>query len=125
QQEINAITDRTLFDEILENLISNAIKYSPICKEIKVKITILPDKVSLIVKDSGPGFSEDDKQKIFKPFTKLSAVPTAGEASSGLGLSIVKNYVEILNADLILRSKLGEGSEFELIIPLEIPDPTS
>ena len=70
------------------------------------------------VQDAGPGLSEDDQQKLYGRFAKLSARPTAGEASNGLGLSIVKRLAEAMDGQIACRSLLGEGSTFSLTLPL-------
>ena len=69
------------------------------------------------MEDNGPGISEEDQKKLFGKFQKLTAQPTAGESSTGLGLSIVKKYVEAMGATIHCESTLGEGSQF--VITLE------
>lgn len=111
------MSDSIRLHEIIDNLVSNAIKYSPMGKTITIK-TLLPEEngkkeiIRLIVKDEGPGLNDDDMKKIFGQFQKLSARPTAGEASSGLGLSIVKKLVELHNAGIYVESEVGKGSSF-------------
>jgi signal transduction histidine kinase len=67
------------------------------------------------VEDQGPGFTEDDMQKVFGKFQKLSAKPTRGESSTGLGLSIVKNLTELMGGKVNLHSEAGKGSRFVLV----------
>jgi len=69
-------------------------------------------RFSLTIKDNGPGFSEEDKKLMFGKFTRLSAKPTGGESSTGLGLSLVKKYVELLDAHIWCESKEGKGATF-------------
>ncbi|RUA29994.1 MAG: histidine kinase, partial [Bacteroidetes bacterium] len=69
-------------------------------------------------KDQGPGLTEEDKSLIFKKFQKLSAQPTAGENSTGLGLSIVKKYVDLLNGEVWVESEEGKGSTFYVALPI-------
>lgn len=102
---------------ILDNLISNAIKFSPNDKQVIVSVNSRVDNVIFTVKDYGQGFTEDDKRNAFKKFQRLSAKPTAGEHSSGLGLSIVKTLVNRLNGNIQLISEAGKGSEFIIEIP--------
>lgn len=104
--------DKSAFGQIMDNLVSNAIKFSPSDKSILISIETGYSLVSVGIKDEGPGISEDDQQKMFKKFQRLSARPTAGEHSSGLGLSIVKMLIEQMNGEIHLESKLGEGSTF-------------
>jgi len=71
------------------------------------------------VEDSGPGFKEIDKKKLFGKFQRLSAQPTDGESSTGLGLSIVKVMVDKLGGSISLISKEGESAKFLIKLPLE------
>lgn len=106
--------DNILFVQIIENLISNAIKYSNQGKDIIVGLKEEGDKIIITVIDSGQGFSEEDIKNLYKPFVKLSSVPTAGETSSGLGLAIVKRFVELNEGSIRLESQKGVGSTFTL-----------
>jgi len=110
-------SDHLYFTQILENLISNAIKFSE--KGTEVDIMVYDDKQAVIVKviDQGPGLTEEDKRLIFNKYQKLSAKPTNGESSTGLGLSIVKKYTELLNITLTYESELGKGTTFTLKVP--------
>ena len=110
--------DSNKIREILENLISNAIKYSEPGKQIKVYVEKLEEKVIIKVSDEGPGLSKDDEEKIFGKFVRLSAKPTAGESSTGLGLFIVKRLVELHRGKIWVESKIGEGSTFIVEFPL-------
>lgn len=98
--------------QILENLISNAIKFSPKGKSVQVMLEDNPSSVLISVKDHGPGMTEEDLQNLFRKFQRLSARPTAGEPSFGLGLSIVKKYVEMMNGRVWCESVLQKGSTF-------------
>ncbi len=117
------IIDEDRFREIIQNLISNAIKYSPYEKNIFVSLNCFKtDNGSFLkfsVKDEGPGLTDDDKEKVFGKFQKLSAKPTAGEQSSGLGLSIVKRVTEMLNGKAYVISEVNQGAEFIVEIPFE------
>ncbi|MFA7290497.1 MAG: HAMP domain-containing sensor histidine kinase, partial [Melioribacteraceae bacterium] len=106
--------DNLLFSEIIENLLSNAIKYSPPNRNIFIDVLKVRSKVQINIRDEGPGFSEDDKIKMYKPFVKLSAQPTGGELSTGLGLSIVKRLTELNKGTITLVSTQRHGSEFIL-----------
>ena len=109
--------DRKLFFHIQENLISNSIKFTEPNKKVELLIREEPEHIIVTVKDEGPGFTEEDRQNMYKSFQRLSAQPTADEASSGLGLSIVKLYVESIKSEISLDSEVGVGSEFHLKIP--------
>lgn len=110
--ELKIETDKDILYEILQNLVSNAIKFSPDHKSITVNIIENENKIYIEVIDQGPGFSEEDKKKMFSKFARLSAKPTGNEHSTGLGLSIVKKLCEMIGASLKLESKQGEGAKF-------------
>jgi signal transduction histidine kinase/ligand-binding sensor domain-containing protein len=112
--ETSIFVDGVLFTQTIENLIGNAIKYSPSGKEIIVKLFEDQEKIIISIKDFGQGFSEKDKADLYKPFVKLSSTPTAGETSSGLGLTIVKKFVELNDGSISLESQKGVGSEFTI-----------
>ncbi len=117
ENDVQLVTDGNLISQVLDNLISNAIKFSPLGEKIDVCIYNESEVVSIAVKDNGTGLSEDDKQKLFKKFAKLSATPTAGENSTGLGLSIAKKITEMLGGEIFVESKKGEGAEFKVSLP--------
>ncbi len=108
------LADSKALHRILENLLSNAIKYSPLGSDVFVRIRATPGGVVWEVQDQGAGISEGDQTRLFQKFTKLSARPTGGESSTGLGLSIVKMLAEQMRGSVECRSKLGEGSTFSL-----------
>jgi signal transduction histidine kinase len=108
--------------EAMDNLVSNAIKYSPLGKTIWVVIERAGPFVRFIVRDEGPGLNEQDKEKLFGKFQRLSALPTSNESSTGLGLSIVKQIVELHGGRVWAESVEGQGSTF--IIELDaVPAP--
>jgi signal transduction histidine kinase len=107
-----AILDPGVILQILENLVSNAVKYSPPGKEIFVRLKKLPNGVRVEVQDQGPGLSSEDQKKLFGKFARLSAKPTGGEHSTGLGLSIVKKMVEAMNGKVWCESEFGQGATF-------------
>lgn len=98
--------------EIVENLVSNAVKYSPPGRPILVRVRRREGSVRLEVRDDGPGLSAEDKRKLFGKFARLSARPTAGEESVGLGLSIVKRLVENCRGKVWCESEPGKGCNF-------------
>lgn len=109
------ITDRMLLDQILDNLLSNAIKFSSFRKSVWIRV-IEEGNDSLLfeVEDQGPGIDLEERTKLFKTFQRLSARPTGGETSTGLGLSIVKAITSQLGGDISIRSEVGKGSSFVL-----------
>ena len=110
--------DKNATMQVLDNLLSNAIKFSPADRPVVVSVLSgtngSREKISVEVRDAGPGLSEEDQRKLYGKFVRLSAQPTAGESSNGLGLSIVKRLAEEMGGELTCRSKLGEGATFAL-----------
>jgi signal transduction histidine kinase len=111
------ITDATLLHEVVENLISNAVKYSPQGKQVFVRVKSSAEVVFVEVQDEGPGISAEDQKKLFGKFSRLSARPTGGEHSTGLGLSIVKKLVEAMNGRVWCESEVGKGATFIVELP--------
>lgn len=109
--------DRNATMQILDNLISNAVKFSPLKSTVQVLVSVANGHVSINVKDQGPGLSADDQKKLFGKFARLTAQPTGGESSTGLGLSIVKKLAEAMSGTVFCRSTLGEGATFVLRLP--------
>jgi signal transduction histidine kinase len=113
-----AKADRAATLQILDNLVSNALKYSP--PNTTVHVHALPETGCILVKirDEGPGISADDQKKLFQKFTRLSARPTGGESSTGLGLAIVKRLAEAMSGSIQCHSPPGSGSTFILRLPV-------
>lgn len=111
-EEATVKSDRSLLEKILSNLISNAIKFSYSNGRITLSVEQHEDKVVVGIKDEGPGISEEEQKRLFTKFEKLSARPTGDEVSSGLGLYIVKKYVELLDGEIWCESQPGEGACF-------------
>ncbi len=111
-------TDAKAARQILDNLISNAVKYSPHGSTVRVELVEQDDAAHIRVCDQGPGLSEEDQKNLFKKFCKLSAKPTGGESSNGLGLAIAQRLARALGGDIQCESQLGSGSTFILILPL-------
>ena len=115
-KEVYILSDKQMVHRICENLISNAIKYSPAGKNVWLSISDDGDAVEIKVKDEGIGISAEDLPHLFSRYSKLSSRPTEGEASTGLGLSIVKRVVEELNGRILCESEEGKGSLFTVIL---------
>ena len=112
ERNIHFLGDPFILKQIFVNLLSNAMKFSPSDSKIIVKIKEKKDRIIVSFKDEGPGLSESDQKNLFKKFKKLSAKPTANENSSGLGLSIVKRYVEIHNGRVYAENNKSKGATF-------------
>ncbi|HWL18242.1 MAG TPA: HAMP domain-containing sensor histidine kinase, partial [Bradyrhizobium sp.] len=109
-------TDR--IREAIDNLVSNAIKYSPIGGRISVVVTHEEDSTVIRVVDEGAGLSPEDLGRLFGRFQRLSAKPTAGESSTGLGLSIVKRIIDMHGGEVAANSDgPGKGSTFTIVLP--------
>lgn len=109
--------DRYATLQILDNLISNALKFSPAQSSVLVRAVTENGFVFVAVKDHGPGVSPADHARLFGKFVRLSARPTGGESSTGLGLSIVKKLAEAMAGTVYCQSVLGEGATFILRLP--------
>jgi signal transduction histidine kinase len=123
KKDLSIYADYERLYEIIENLISNAIKYSPIKGKINIIVNELINKegkefISLSVNDKGPGLTDEDKIKIFKKFQKLSARPTGDEISTGLGLYLTKQLVDLHNGNIKVVSRKGEGASFVVELPV-------
>ncbi|HSI15283.1 MAG TPA: HAMP domain-containing sensor histidine kinase [Chthoniobacter sp.] len=118
-----AQADRKAVLQVVDNLVSNALKYSPPGSLVLVSVEAVGEWVEFAVHDQGPGLSESDQAKLFQKHTRLSARPTAGESSVGLGLSIVKRLAEAMGGGVRCESKLGQGAIFILslrAVPAEL-----
>lgn len=109
--------DEMLLKEIFENLLGNAVKFSYPGKSIWLNVSRHGPGVTVKVRDEGPGLNEDDKKKLFVRFQKLSAKPTAGESSTGLGLAITKDLAEMHDGKIRVESEPGRGCTFIIDFP--------
>jgi signal transduction histidine kinase/ligand-binding sensor domain-containing protein len=111
------VADANQLVQIMDNLVSNAVKYSPRAKNIWVKVYQVDSHVRAEVRDEGPGISAEDQKRLFGKFARLSARPTGGEHSTGLGLAIVKRLVESMKGEVWCESRPGEGATFIVELP--------
>lgn len=102
---------------VLNNLISNAIKFTPRMGDIRIYLGEEAGNIILSVKDTGIGIPEDMKDKIFDSFTKAGREGTDGEASTGLGLSLVKDIIVKTGGDVFVESEEGKGTKFTVQLP--------
>lgn len=132
----SVFADKAALTSVVENLLSNAIKFSPfsttVCVVMREK-KVYPRKgrkkvgwtqgkqaannIVIEIRDEGPGISTDDRSKLFSKFARLSAKPTGGEHSTGLGLSIVKKLIESMNGSITCESTVGVGTTFIVTLP--------
>jgi signal transduction histidine kinase len=111
------LADKNGLTAVLENIFSNALKYSPLSTTITVELYDSNGSLECSIRDSGPGISTADQQNLFKKFARLSAKPTAGEHSTGLGLWIVKKLTDLMGGTIRCESELGQGTTFFLKLP--------
>jgi two-component system sensor histidine kinase/response regulator len=104
-------------DQVLDNLLSNAVKFSPPGTEISVWMQQGPSHAECHVQDQGPGFTAQDTARLYQRYARLSARPTGGEPSTGLGLSIARKLVHAMNGELTCISTAGRGATFVLRFP--------
>lgn len=112
--------DAPKMKQVVDNLLSNAVKYSPPGSTVTAVIGLNPDASScyFAVRDQGPGIPENERDKLFKDFSRLSAKPTGGEKSTGLGLAICRKIVEAHRGTIAAENLPGRGCEFRVILPL-------
>ena len=110
--------DSNRMAQVLDNLISNAIKYSPSGSQIFVLLAREERQAVVSVRDQGPGIAAEEQQRLFGEFQRLSSKPTGGEKSTGLGLAIVKKIVEAHSGSIKVQSHPGAGSTFTVLLPI-------
>ncbi len=116
--ELFVQTDHAAAAQILDNLISNAVKYAPLESTVYIHTAPEESRATVLVRDEGPGISEEEQKKLFQKYSRLSARPTGGESSTGLGLAIAKRLAEALSGTIQCRSAVGAGTTFMLSLPL-------
>ncbi|HKK44566.1 MAG TPA: tetratricopeptide repeat-containing sensor histidine kinase [Balneolaceae bacterium] len=112
--------DHTAIQRVLDNLISNAIKYSPKGKKVTLNLLQKNGDVRIEVEDEGPGIRREERSRLFNKFSRLSTEPTDGENSTGLGLYIAKKLTDEMNGDIGCESEPGKGSTFYLMLPRSV-----
>jgi signal transduction histidine kinase len=112
------VTDAMKLEEILQNLIGNAFKFTP-CGRVEVRVRSLreQERVQFSVTDTGIGIESENMGKIFNEFEQIREAHTGNFNGVGLGLSIVKKYLELMKGDIHVESKPGEGSTFTFSLP--------
>jgi two-component system sensor histidine kinase/response regulator len=124
EENLFVCADRAALDQVLDNLISNAIKFSAPAKNVWVTVAPTEGGAECRVQDEGPGFTEEDKALIYGRYRRLSAAPTGNEPSTGLGLSIVKKLMEAMGARLRFESVPGQGTTFILQFSAAVAPPS-
>ncbi|KXK54685.1 MAG: tetratricopeptide repeat-containing sensor histidine kinase [Chlorobi bacterium] len=114
---VRVMADPNLLAQALDNLVSNAVKFSPRGKQITVRVVVLGGKTRIEVQDQGPGLTAKDRERLFGKFARLSARPTGGEHSTGLGLFIVQRLMKLMGGSVWCQSEPGNGALFVLEFP--------
>ena len=109
--------DKTLINRVIDNLVSNAIKFSPANTTITVRLHEEADSINLSIEDQGPGIPPDEFDKLFREFGKTSNLPTAGESSSGIGLFVSQRIAKSHGAEILARNLEQGGACFSLKFP--------
>ena len=112
------LADAGKLEQVLNNLISNAIKFSYPQSTVEVSVTVEGERVVLAVHDHGPGIPAAEFDRLFKPFSRTSVKSTAGEHSTGLGLTITRRLALAHGGDLWVESAVGQGSTFFVALPI-------
>lgn len=121
EEEVTLISDENLLLEALENIVDNAVKYSP--PDTNIELSLRYDtqekgkNLIITIADHGPGFSEGDKKKLFSQFARLSAKSPEGDKGNGLGMAVSKQIIELLGGSIALVEKEGWGAVFKIRFP--------
>jgi signal transduction histidine kinase len=122
ENPIPLVTDFVALQQVIDNLLSNALKYSPLGTKVEVAVTATATHCRLAVCDEGPGVKEEEREKIFEKYSRGSARPTQGEISTGLGLWIVRRFVTALHGRVWCEAGPGAvGTVFVVEMPLKPP----
>ncbi|HSH35064.1 ATP-binding protein [Schnuerera sp.] len=113
----NIVIDKDGIEQVILNIISNAIKYTPKDGKINISAKEVEDKIVISVKDNGIGIPEKDKKRIFERFYRVDKGRSRDLGGTGLGLSIAKQIVEAHGGEIILKSEYKVGTEVEIILP--------
>ncbi len=116
--DLRIVADQRKLKQILFNLVSNAVKFTPAGGTVTVSAVKNGDCIEISVTDSGIGIREEDLPKLFHPFTQLESVYTKEYEGTGLGLALNRHLVELHNGSIWVTSEFGKGSRFSFTIPL-------
>jgi signal transduction histidine kinase len=118
-QSIEIQSDEDQLQQVWINLLTNSIKFTPVKGRIMIDIYVKDDHVNISITDNGIGIPEDEQRDIFKPFHKVDKARNSSSKGSGLGLSIVKQIVDIHNGQIKIKGGLGGGTTFIVSLPLK------
>jgi two-component system sensor histidine kinase/response regulator len=118
-EPLHVLGDPVVVRQVLDNLMSNALKFSPGGSEIAVRVFVEGNALAMTIEDEGPGFTEADLAHLFEDYRRLSAKPTGDESSTGLGLAIAKRAADRMGSTLTLQNRQGRtGSVARFELPL-------
>jgi signal transduction histidine kinase len=118
EESLRVAADRQRLQQILVNLVGNAIKFTPQDGTIRVGARNIDGKVHIQVQDTGVGIPRDRLQAIFEPFVQVDAELTRTASGAGLGLAISRDLARAMGGDITVESTVGEGSTFSVVLPM-------
>ncbi len=124
-EAVDIYADREKLRVVLDNLISNAVKFTPTGGRVRVSVCRQGDEVELSVADSGVGIPAEELERVFERFYQIESHLTRRHGGMGLGLSIVKELVELQGGRVWAESDPGHGSRFVVVLPMSVPPPTA
>ncbi len=110
--------DRIKLKQILFNLLSNAMKFTPACGNVSIMSGFKEDMLEVMIEDTGIGIPEDKISSVFDPFIQIGTIMDDSQKGTGLGLNLVKRYVQMHGGSIYLESEVGKGSRFTFTIPV-------
>jgi signal transduction histidine kinase len=116
QNEVLINSDKDKLSRIIDNILSNAIKFTEPSKKVRFECNEDDSDIVFAIHDEGPGIPKEEQKNLFKRYAKLSNKPTGDEVSTGLGMSIVKEFSDLLGYEISFESETGKGSSFYLKI---------
>jgi two-component system sensor histidine kinase VicK len=114
---VDVVADATRFQQVLTNLLDNAVKYSPDGGEVEARLDVTDEHVVLTVTDDGLGIPEASREDVFRRFYRVDPEGTRGVGGSGLGLYITRQIVEALGGRVIVQPNEPRGSRFIVTLP--------
>ncbi len=116
--------DPELLRTLFENLVRNALRFSPSGEPVDLRVTCTPDRASILVRDRGPGIPGEHIDRVFERFYTVTDTEVSGRGT-GLGLAIAKSIAELHNGTISVRNCVDRGCEFEVLLPLCRPLPAT
>jgi PAS domain S-box-containing protein len=116
-KDVSGRTDRTKAEQIVLNLVGNAVKFTPSGGRVTVGCGVRDERAVVTVTDTGPGIAPDHQESIFEPFVQIGRSLTSSHEGTGLGLAISRDLARAMGGDLTVQSELGEGATFTLWLP--------